>query len=63
MIDARGLGHGVDALEHAARDEKSAGEAKHDHQRDRPAPGVDNDVIEPLALIEIAADEQAKSAG
>ncbi len=36
---------------------------EHHHERDRPAAGVHDDVVEPLALLEIAADQQAKAAG
>ena len=60
---AGGLGHGVDAPQHAAGDEEAAGEAEHDDDRDRPAPGREHDVVEPLALLEIAADQQAEAAG
>ena len=59
---ARRLGHGVDAAQHAARDEEAAGQAQDDDQRDRPLPGGEDDVVEPLALLEIAADQQAKAA-
>ena len=59
---ARRLGHGVDAAQHAARDEEAAGQPQDDDQRDRPAPGGENDVVEPLALLEIAADQQAEAA-
>ena len=59
---ARRLGHGVDAAQHAARDEEAAGQPEHDDQRDRPLPGGENDVVEPLALLEIAADQQAEAA-
>ena len=59
----RGLGHRVDALEHAPRDEEAAGEPKHDHDRERPAAGRDDDVVQPLALLEVASDQQAEAAG
>ena len=62
MMRARGFGHGVDAAQHAARDEQAAGEAQHDHDGDRPAPGREHDVVEPLALVEIAPDQQAETA-
>ena len=60
---ARGLGHGVDALEHAARDEEAAGEPEHDDDGDRPAAGRQDDVVQPLALLEVAADQQPEAAG
>ena len=60
---ARRLGHGVDAPQHAPRDEEAAGQPQHDDERDRPVPGRDDDVVEPLALFEIAADQQAEAAG
>ena len=59
---ARRLGHGVDAAQHAARDEEAAGQPQDDDQRDRPLPGGKNDVVEPLALLEVAADQQAEAA-
>ena len=59
---ARRLGHGVNAAQHAARDEEAAGQPQDDDQRDRPLPSGENDVVEPLPLLEIAADQQAKSA-
>ena len=43
-------------------DEEAAGEPEHDDQRDRPLAGGEDDVVEPLALLEIAADQQAKAA-
>ena len=60
---AGGFGHGVDAAQHAAGDEQPAGKTEHEHDGDRPASGVEDDVIEPLALVEIAADQQAETAG
>src|ERR1035441_1848787 len=60
---AGGLGHGVDAAQHAAGDKQPANEAEHDHEGDRPASGRQHNVIEPLALVEIAADQQAEAAG
>ncbi len=60
---ARRLGHGVDAVQHAPRDEEAAGEAEHDHDRHRPTPRREHDVVEPLALLEVAADQQAEAAG
>ena len=63
MMRLGGVGHGVDAPEHPACDEEAAGDAEHDHERDRPAAGADDDVVQPLALLEIAADQQAEAAG
>ena len=60
---ARGFGHGIDASQHAAGDKQPAGETEHDDDGDRPAAGRQHDVIEPLALVEIAADQQAEPAG
>ena len=59
---ARRLGHGVNAAQHAARDEEAASQPQDDDQRDRPLPGGKNDVVEPLPLLEIAADQQAEAA-
>ena len=59
----RRLGHGVDAAEHAPADEEAAGEPEHDDQRQRPLPGIGNDAEQPLALLEIAADQEAEAAG
>ncbi len=56
-------GHGVDPLEHPPGDEEAAGEAEHHHDGDRPAAGRHDDVVEPLALVEIAADQKAEPAG
>ena len=56
------LGHGVDAMQHPARHEEPAGEAQDDDQRDRPLPGGEDDFVEPLPLLEIAADQQAEAA-
>ena len=50
-------------LQHAARDEESAGKPEDDDERDRPVPGGSDDVVEPLALLEIAADQQPEAAG
>src|SRR5262249_26523250 len=58
---ARRFGHGIDASEHTARDEKSASQAKHDDERNRPAASRDDDVVEALALFKIAADEKPKT--
>ena len=60
---ACGLGHGIDPVQHASRDEKSANQPEHDDHGDRPAPGGDHDVIKPLALLKIASDQQAEPAG
>ena len=58
----RRSGHGVDTVEHASADEESAGEPEHNDQRERPAPGVGNDAVEPLALLEVAPDQEPKAA-
>ena len=55
--------HRVDATEHTARDEKPADEAEHDHDRSRPFARRGDDVIKPLALVEIATDQQTETAG
>ena len=60
---AGGFRHRIDAAKHAAGDEQPAGQPQHDHDGDRPASGGDDNVIEPLALIEIAADQQSEAAG
>ncbi len=60
---AGGFGHGIDAAQHAARDEQPAGKPQYDDDGDRPAAGGEHDVIEVLALLEIAADQQAEAAG
>ncbi len=57
------VGHRVNAVEHAPADENAACNAKDDDDRYRPAPGVGDDLKQPLTLIEIAADEQTKTAG
>ena len=57
------LGHGVDAAEDAPADEEAAGETEHDDQRQRPLPGIGNDAEQPLALLEIAADQKTEAAG
>ena len=44
-------------------DEEAAGDAQHDHDRERPAAGRQHDVVQPLALLEIAADQQPEAAG
>ena len=59
----RRIGHGVDALEHAAADEESAGKPKHDDQRQRPLPGMGDDAEQALAFLEIASDQKMKAAG
>ena len=55
-------GHRIDPLEHASADEEPAGEPEHDDQRERPASGIGDDAVEPLALLEIAPDQQAEAA-
>ena len=55
-------GHGVDAVEHAAADEESAGQPEHDDQRERPASGIGDDAENALAFLEVAPDQQAKAA-
>ena len=62
MIVARGVGHGVDALEHPPRHEEPAGDPEHHHDRQRPAAGREHDVVQALALFEIAPDQQAETA-
>ena len=59
---AGGIGHGVDALEHAAGHEEAAGEAEHDDRRQRPAAGGEHDVVQAIALFEIASDQQTEAA-
>ena len=59
----RRVGHRVDALEHAAADKESADEPEHDDDRERPAPGIGDDAVEALALLEVAPDQQAEAAG
>ena len=59
----RRSGHGIDAVEHPPADEETAGKAKHDDQRERPASGIGNDAVEALALLEVAADQETKPAG
>ncbi len=58
---ARGLGHRVDAPEHPAGDEQTARHPEHDHDRERPAAGREHDLAQALALLEVAADQQAKT--
>ena len=60
---AAGLGHSIDAAQHATRHEQAAGKAENDDDRDRPAPGIEHDVIKSLALVKIAADQHAETAG
>ncbi len=59
----RGLGHGVEALEHAARDEESARKPQHDDERDRAARRGRDDLAHARTLFEVAADEQPEAAG
>src|SRR5262249_32026700 len=56
------FGHGIDAFEHATRDKEAARKAEHDHQRDRPAAGLDDDIIKSFALFEVATYQQAETA-
>ena len=55
-------GHGIDALHHAPRHEYSAGYAKeHDHE-ERPARGRRENLSEPFALFDVAANQHAETA-
>ena len=60
---AGGVGHGIDPLEHAARDEKSARDTKHHNDRQRPPAGGEHDIVKPLTLFQIASDQEPKTAG
>ena len=62
MIVACCFRHRIDASQDAAGDEKSAGETKNDHDRNRPTPGRKHDIVETLALVEIAPDQQTETA-
>ena len=57
------FGHRIDASQNTAGDEKSTRETEHDDDRDRPASGSKHDIVETLALIEIAPDQQTKPPG
>ena len=58
---ARRVRHRVDALEHPPRHEQAAGDPEHDDDRQRPAAGGDHDVVQPLALLEVAPDQQTEA--
>ena len=59
---ARRFGHRVDALEHATGDEEAAGDTQHDDDRRATSGRREDDVVQPLALLEIAADQQTEAA-
>ena len=58
----RSPGHGVDPAQHAAADKESTDQAEHDHQRERPLTGVDDDAKQAFALLKVAADQEMKPA-
>ena len=58
-----GAGHGVDALQHPARDEDAAAEAEHDDDQHRPLRGLGDDAEQPPPLVEVAADQQPEAVG
>ena len=63
MMRLRRLGHGIEAPQHAPRDEESARKTEHDDQRDRPARRRHDDLAHAGALFEIATDQQPEAAG
>ena len=62
--DALGrAGHGIDPPQHAPRDENAAAEPEHHHDENRPLRRVGNDTEQPSTLLEVASDQEAKTAG
>ena len=58
----RRRGHRFDAIENAPAHEQAARHAEEDDERHRPTPGKRDDVEHPLALFEVAADQQPDTA-
>ena len=54
--------HRIDAVEHAPADKHAAGDTQDHDDCERPASGVGDDVEQPLAFFEIAADQKMESA-
>ena len=53
----------VDPPQDAPADEEAAAEPEHQHRRHRPAPGGGDDLVDALAFLDVAPDQQVKTAG
>ena len=60
---AGGLGHVVDALQHAARHEPAAEHAEQHDESERGAEGVADRRAQVVALLGVAADDEAEASG